>query len=426
MLERNRPLIHFSAFVLWLLLFPMAGPWSAPAGAAPPVAAVFLLPHAAVLALVGFWAAARRRLGPLSLAGGIAAVVLTAAYPYAAWARAPLLGLIGAVSAPLSVRVASGLVRADRPLGAAVWGLVGANLLLPAVARFPAPYEARMALAAGVLGVGLWSPAARRGTAGGALQHPGYLGFLAAVYALNGVFYEKLFPAYRTVVGAPGGEVLAYVGALLLALYVGQGRIKPTLVGGVALGFAALVLFRPANAGLVAASMVAMQGGAGFLDAFVLSFCLAQPDPVRAFSLGLGSLCGGLGLGCLAAHLLPGGGALSPLLGASFLNGALLALYALSGPDSSPRPRTPSPAPRQAPGISEIPLSSREADVLECLARGMTNREIAEHLGISASSVQTYARRIYAKAEVSGRDELLERLRPAARQRNRPEPAGSA
>ncbi len=412
MRERNSSLIRFAAFVLWLLLFPMGGPWSAPAGATPPVVAVFLLPHAAGMALIGFWAPARRRLGVLSLAGGVAAGVLTAAYPYAAWARAPLLGLIGAASAPVSVRVASGLARADRPLAAGVWGLVAANLLLPAVARFPAPYGARMTLAAGVLGVGLWgpAPAAGRGPADRPLLHPGYLGFLAAVYALNGVFYEKLFPAYRAVVEAPGVEVLAYVGALLLALYVAKGRIKPTLVGGVALGFAAVVLFRPASGRLVEASMVSMQGGAGFLDAFVLAFCLAQPDPVRAFALGLGSLCGGLGLGCLAAHLLPGGGALSPILGASFLNGALLVLYALSAPDLSPRPRTPAPPPRQVPGITEIPLSSREADVLDCLARGMTNRAIAERLGISPSSVQTYARRIYAKAEVSGRDELLERL----------------
>ena len=413
--------MNFSAFVLWLLLFPMGGPWSAPVGASPPVLAVFLIPHAAVMAPFGFWPAARQRLGPLSLGAGIAAAVLTAAYPYAGGARGLWMAGIGAASAPLSVRVAAGLIRAERPLGSAVWGLVAANLLLPAVARIPASYEARMILASGLLGVALWRwrmPEGRRVPPGGGLRHSGYLGFLAAVSALNGVFYDELFPAYEAVARAPGVEIVAYVAALLLGLYGAGGRIKSSLVGGVVLAFVALLLFHPGRPGFVEASMFCMQGGAGFLDVFVLSFCLAQGDPVRGFSLGLASVCAGLGLGSLVAHAVPGGGAVNPILGASFLNGALLVLYVLSGPDLAPSPvqrlRSERGAPRterEVLRVTEVPLSSREADVLECLARGMSNRAIAERLGISPSSVQTYAQRIYAKAEVGGRTELLERLR---------------
>jgi len=118
------------------------------------------------------------------------------------------------------------------------------------------------------------------------------------------------------------------------------------------------------------------------------------------------------------------------------VNGALLVLYAVSVRDVPGA--GPVRAPVGAPGVEEgvagddplprlgsVPLSSREREVATCMLQGLSNRAIAERLGISPSSVQTYARRIYAKAEVSGRDELLERLRPPAGQRDRPERVAS-
>lgn len=52
---------------------------------------------------------------------------------------------------------------------------------------------------------------------------------------------------------------------------------------------------------------------------------------------------------------------------------------------------------------STIPLSGRERDVLQLIARGLQKAEIADALSISKNTVDTYFRRIYSKLEVSDR-----------------------
>jgi DNA-binding NarL/FixJ family response regulator len=52
-------------------------------------------------------------------------------------------------------------------------------------------------------------------------------------------------------------------------------------------------------------------------------------------------------------------------------------------------------------------LSSREREVLDCLARGLIYKEIAEKLGISYETVHTYIRRIYEKLQVRTRTEAV-------------------
>jgi DNA-binding NarL/FixJ family response regulator len=52
------------------------------------------------------------------------------------------------------------------------------------------------------------------------------------------------------------------------------------------------------------------------------------------------------------------------------------------------------------------PLTPREADVLELLAAGRSNGEIAQTLHVSVETVRTHARRIYRKLGVRGRREL--------------------
>ncbi|MCJ2177408.1 LuxR family transcriptional regulator [Novosphingobium sp. 2580] len=51
----------------------------------------------------------------------------------------------------------------------------------------------------------------------------------------------------------------------------------------------------------------------------------------------------------------------------------------------------------------ERPLSMREREVLDWVARGKSNSVIAEILGISAGTVDTYLRRIYEKLDVADR-----------------------
>ncbi|MGV0743851.1 response regulator [Mycolicibacterium sp. XJ870] len=59
-----------------------------------------------------------------------------------------------------------------------------------------------------------------------------------------------------------------------------------------------------------------------------------------------------------------------------------------------------------APIIAEVQpreLTERERDVLIVLARGLTNGEIAEMLGISDTTVKTHVRRIFAKLDLRDR-----------------------
>jgi two-component system nitrate/nitrite response regulator NarL len=52
-------------------------------------------------------------------------------------------------------------------------------------------------------------------------------------------------------------------------------------------------------------------------------------------------------------------------------------------------------------------LSKREMDVVRSLAEGLTNREIAERLGLSQHTIKNYLFRVYDKLGVSSRLELL-------------------
>jgi DNA-binding NarL/FixJ family response regulator len=52
-------------------------------------------------------------------------------------------------------------------------------------------------------------------------------------------------------------------------------------------------------------------------------------------------------------------------------------------------------------------LSKRELEVVQCLVRGLTNREIAEQMGLSQHTIKNYLFRVFDKLGVSSRTELL-------------------
>lgn len=54
-------------------------------------------------------------------------------------------------------------------------------------------------------------------------------------------------------------------------------------------------------------------------------------------------------------------------------------------------------------------LSSREREVLACLAQGLSNREIAATLSVTLATVKSHLVRVYAKLEASNRNEALGR-----------------
>jgi DNA-binding NarL/FixJ family response regulator len=54
-------------------------------------------------------------------------------------------------------------------------------------------------------------------------------------------------------------------------------------------------------------------------------------------------------------------------------------------------------------------LSPREQTVLDCLAKGLAYKQIADQLGISITTIRSYLRRIYEKLHVQSRSEAVAR-----------------
>ena len=57
------------------------------------------------------------------------------------------------------------------------------------------------------------------------------------------------------------------------------------------------------------------------------------------------------------------------------------------------------------------PLTAREIDVLQLIAEGLSNREIAQKLSISLSTVKRHNANIYAKLVVNNRTQAIVRAR---------------
>jgi DNA-binding NarL/FixJ family response regulator len=53
--------------------------------------------------------------------------------------------------------------------------------------------------------------------------------------------------------------------------------------------------------------------------------------------------------------------------------------------------------------LVEAPLTAREAEVLECVSRGLTNKEIAHELGISNETVKEHVQHTLSKLGLSDR-----------------------
>ncbi len=58
-------------------------------------------------------------------------------------------------------------------------------------------------------------------------------------------------------------------------------------------------------------------------------------------------------------------------------------------------------------GASVSKLTDRDIELLEMLSKGLDNRAIAKHLGLSESSVKTQLRTVYSKLEVTRRSEAV-------------------
>jgi LuxR family maltose regulon positive regulatory protein len=71
-------------------------------------------------------------------------------------------------------------------------------------------------------------------------------------------------------------------------------------------------------------------------------------------------------------------------------------------------PEQPDPSKSQAPESAMIePLSERELEVLQLIAEGLTNAEIASRLFLSLNTIKAHTRSIYGKLDVHNRTQAV-------------------
>jgi DNA-binding CsgD family transcriptional regulator len=61
--------------------------------------------------------------------------------------------------------------------------------------------------------------------------------------------------------------------------------------------------------------------------------------------------------------------------------------------------------------LRELGITPRELEILEAVAAGLSNREIAERLFVSENTVKTHTARVFAKLSVERRTQAVQRAR---------------
>ena len=75
------------------------------------------------------------------------------------------------------------------------------------------------------------------------------------------------------------------------------------------------------------------------------------------------------------------------------------------------RKRAPGPFAKNDQAMLSLGISEREHEVLQLLAAGHSNREIAERLHVSPNTVKTHLARLYEKLDVSRRTQAVQAAR---------------
>ena len=86
------------------------------------------------------------------------------------------------------------------------------------------------------------------------------------------------------------------------------------------------------------------------------------------------------------------------------------ALGLWAGRRLTPRPSNGS-FERNHAAIRSLGLTDRECQILERLASGQSNKELAREFGISPNTVKTHIARVYEKLEVQKRVQAIEKAR---------------
>lgn len=88
-----------------------------------------------------------------------------------------------------------------------------------------------------------------------------------------------------------------------------------------------------------------------------------------------------------------------------------VALGIWAGVKLTPRAVPAGPFARNDAAVRALGLSPREVEMLEALASGESNKEIARRFGISPNTVKTHLARVYEKLDVQRRMQAVEKAR---------------
>jgi len=88
-----------------------------------------------------------------------------------------------------------------------------------------------------------------------------------------------------------------------------------------------------------------------------------------------------------------------------------VALGVWAGVKLTPRASAPASFARNEAAIRSLGLSPPAGEILEALASGESNKELARRLGISPNTVKTHLARVYEKLEVQKRVQAIEKAR---------------
>lgn len=106
--------------------------------------------------------------------------------------------------------------------------------------------------------------------------------------------------------------------------------------------------------------------------------------------------------------------AVSPELYIGVLALAFTALGIWAGRRLTPGPAPTGPFERNDAAIRALGLTPRECEILDLLASGRSNKELARSLGISPNTVKTHVARLYEKLGVDRRIRAVEEARALA------------
>ncbi|MDO8801991.1 response regulator transcription factor [Phenylobacterium sp.] len=93
------------------------------------------------------------------------------------------------------------------------------------------------------------------------------------------------------------------------------------------------------------------------------------------------------------------------LIGLAFAAGGLWVGWRLNAR------KHPAPFELNTAAVTSLGLTRQEVKVLERLAAGQSNKEIARTLGVSPNTVKTHAGNLFAKLEVSRRTQAVRKAR---------------